>query len=150
MSASEGGARVRALVADREPAARLALGRLLERCGCDPCLVRDAERALEEMRRRPPALALIDSDLPSRGGLDLVAEVRRDRSLDATRLVLLLPSFRPAEAEEAARRGADAVVRKPFSPAALSGRILDWTRTARSAQAAAPAAEPGRAPRTEE
>lgn len=129
-----------ALVADGDPALRRVLKRLLERAGCRVCLAADGEQALAEMRRRPPALAFLDLEMPTRGGLETIAEARRERALDATRLVLVASHHLSPRWEEAARRGADAMVSKPFCPADLLGRIQEWTQTVRAGAAGGDAA----------
>ncbi len=131
------------LVAESDPVMRRVLHRLLERSGHRVALAEDAEQALAEMRREPPAVALLAADLPPRGALEVLREARRERALQACRFILLTARYRRADWQEAERSGADAMLPKPFSPAELLGRIREWTQTALPAPGDAAAAAGG-------
>jgi two-component system KDP operon response regulator KdpE len=130
----------RVLVADGEACVRRALSRLLEQAGYRVGLAADAADALAELRREPPDLVLIDVDLPGGPGLRVLADARRGGRIACSRVVLLTRRWRESDWAEAARRGAEALVCKPFSPADLLNRIRDWTAPVRSGAAAEVAA----------
>jgi len=134
------------LVADADPAVRLALQRLLERSGYRVCLAADGEQALAGLRRARPAMALLDTDMSPCGALEVLAEAGRLGILGDTRVVLLTARFRRSEWEEASRCGAEAMLSKPISPADLLGRIQEWTQTAPTRAAGEAPAAAMRAP----
>ncbi len=58
---------------------------------------------------------LLDLNLPGVSGLDLLATIRSDSTLDALTVVILTTSSRPSDMLECAARGADGYVVKPTS-----------------------------------
>jgi response regulator RpfG family c-di-GMP phosphodiesterase len=107
----------RILVIDDDPALRLLLRTTL---AADEFAVEEAvsaEEASDLVRLWRPAVVILDVGLPGVDGLTFCAELK-DRSKDGAPLVVLLTGadLDPAEVELA---GADAVLRKPFSPLEL-------------------------------
>jgi DNA-binding response OmpR family regulator len=140
----------RVLVADGEACVRRALARLLEQAGYRVGLAADAAGTLAELRRDAPDLALIDVDLPGGPGLQVLEDARRGGRLAGSRVVLLARRWRESDWAEGARRGAEALICIPFSPAELLGRIRDWTAHVRPEGAAEVAvASAGRPPEPE-
>ena len=56
----------------------------LERAGYEVAKAIDGDQALETVRARRPALAILDVMMPKRTGYEVLAEVRGDPSLAAT------------------------------------------------------------------
>lgn len=140
----------RVLVADGEACVRRSLARLLEQAGFEVRLAADAADTLAQLRREPPELALVDVDLPGGPGLQVLEDARRSGRLGRTRVALLTRRWRESDWAEGSRRGAEALICKPFSPADLLGRIRDWTDHVRPAAAAeVAAAGAGRPPEPE-
>jgi DNA-binding response OmpR family regulator len=138
------------LVADGEASVRRVLARLLEQAGYRVALAVDAADALGELRRETPGLLLLDVDLPGGPGLQVLEDARRGGRLGDARVVLLTRRWRESDWAEAARRGAEALICKPFSPAEMLGRVRDWTAHVRSgASAEVAAAGAGRTPEPE-
>jgi two-component system, OmpR family, alkaline phosphatase synthesis response regulator PhoP len=95
----------------------------LEREGFVVSVVDDGDKALDAIRRQPPALVILDLMLPGTSGLVVC---RRVRSEEATaRLPIVILTARAAEADRIVglEMGADDYVTKPFSPRELVARV---------------------------
>ena len=88
-------------------------------------VVRDGERALRFLRRggeyahaQRPDLVLLDLNLPTLGGLEVLRELRADPDevLRALPVLILTTSRAPADVEQAYRNAANAYVAKPIDP----------------------------------
>jgi CheY-like chemotaxis protein len=92
-------------------------------------VVGDGEDALQVLRRRRPALAIIDMSMPNMTGSELITILRRDPDLYDLP-VLVLTGRRGEEDEKIARQaGANEYLRKPFDPDFLISvvdQLLDW------------------------
>jgi response regulator RpfG family c-di-GMP phosphodiesterase len=78
----------------------------------------DAPAATEAVRRHRPDVVVLDVRMPGGSGLDLCRDLKADPATDGISVVLLTGSD-GGTAESAAAAGADAFIRKPFSPLEL-------------------------------
>lgn len=79
--------------------------------------------ALEEIRRDPPDLAVLDVMMPGLSGIDVLREIRADEALRNVRVVLLTARSRDTDVDMGFSTGADDYLIKPFSPRELVHRI---------------------------
>jgi len=108
---------LRILLVDDDPALRTLLRTTFEVADVAVVEAADAVTARRKIRRARPDVIVLDINMPGTTGLELCAELK---SAPATRdipIVLLTGSEEGAEA--AKRAGANAFVRKPFSPLEL-------------------------------
>jgi two-component system, OmpR family, phosphate regulon response regulator PhoB len=142
MSRSEASSR-RILVVDDEPMVRGLLKRLLTLEGYEVLEVEDGAAALEQVRKDPPDLILLDLMLPGRDGLDILGDLRRTTDVP---VILLTARGEEADRVVGLKLGADDYVVKPFSAAELSARVQSVLRRTQPATAPAspPAARGGR------
>ena len=106
---------LRILLVDDEPALRELLRTTFE--GAD-VVVEEAASAAEaevRIRRNRPDVIVLDLRMPGMGGAELCAKLKSARRTQAIPIVLLTGADLE-EAREAQRAGAEALVRKPFSP----------------------------------
>jgi DNA-binding response OmpR family regulator len=113
------------LVADDDRDILELVSLALERDGYELVLASNGEEALALARTRLPSLAVLDVMMPRLDGCEVTRHLRAD---DATRAlpVVLLSAF--ADELQAARglaAGADAYVKKPFSPRELSAQVAE-------------------------
>jgi DNA-binding NarL/FixJ family response regulator len=80
-----------------------------------------AEEAIGNAAALRPEIVLLDLDLPTMHGLELIRELRP--RLPDTRIVVLSASVRPRDVVAAFRRGADGYLGKDVGPAALQRTI---------------------------
>jgi signal transduction histidine kinase len=107
------------LVVEDNADAAETLQRLLELAGHRVRVARSGTAGLEELRRAPPDVALIDIGLPGMDGYELA---RRARGLDGKGspiLVALTGYGLPEDRSRALQAGFDEHLAKPVSPAAL-------------------------------
>jgi DNA-binding response OmpR family regulator len=81
----------------------------------------DGEESLEMARRLRPDVVILDMMMPRRSGLDVLVELRRDKALAGTAVIVL--TAQPATREEALRQGADLVMVKPFEPEQIMAAV---------------------------
>jgi two-component system, OmpR family, catabolic regulation response regulator CreB len=134
----------RILVVEDESGIADTIQYVLATDGFTPVWCSTAEQALQEFRKAPPALAILDVGLPDLNGFEVF---KRLQELPGGRDVPML--FLTARSDEIDRvvgleLGADDYIAKPFSPRELVARVrVILRRSQRQAQApAAPAAPP--------
>src|SRR3712207_488526 len=85
----------------------------------------DGDEAWALLHARRPDLALLDVDMPGRGGLWLARAIRLDVTLDRTRVALLSGWASADDVRVGREAGADRYLTKPFSPGELLGVVSD-------------------------
>jgi CheY-like chemotaxis protein len=115
-------ARPRVLVADGDEEALTRSARRLRRAGYDVLVAHDGEEALARARADHPDVCVLDAMTPKLTGYDVTRQLSADPATSA--LPILLVTALPLEAS-AFDPGADAYLRKPYSPRELPGRVAD-------------------------
>jgi CheY-like chemotaxis protein len=69
----------RLLVIDDDPQVREMIGQMLERVGHEVRVAADGDAGLRSLRESPVDLAIVDVFMPSRDGLEVIAELRQER-----------------------------------------------------------------------
>ncbi|MFI6758469.1 response regulator transcription factor [Micromonospora sp. NPDC050417] len=112
---------------DDEKQAELAR-RYLEREGHSVVVVRDGRAALDEIRRQPPELLVLDVMMPKVDGWDVCRILRRESELP-----VLMLTARSAEDDLllGLDLGADDYMTKPYSPRELVARVRTLLRRVR-------------------
>jgi DNA-binding response OmpR family regulator len=111
------------LVADDDEDILLLVTTRLQRDGYRVVSAPRGDRALELVREHRPPLAVLDVGMPGLDGFEVLAQIRSDESLAATRVVLLTAKAQESDVRRGYESGVDAYVKKPFSPAELSARV---------------------------
>ena len=83
----------------------------------------DGDECLEVAHSEQPDLVVLDLMMPRRGGLEVLAELRRDEELAQTPVLVITAD--PALGEEARGAGASLVIVKPFTPVGLSAAVAE-------------------------
>jgi DNA-binding response OmpR family regulator len=81
----------------------------------------DGEKSLEIARRLRPDVIILDMMMPRLSGLEVLGEIRGDRGLAETPVIVL--TAQPSTKEEALRCGADIVMVKPFEPEEITAAV---------------------------
>jgi two-component system, OmpR family, response regulator MtrA len=125
------------LVAEDDRRQAELLRQYLTAGGYQVAVVHDGPAVLEQTRRRPPDLLILDVMMPGMDGLEVCRRLRRDSDL----LVLMLTA-RSSEDDllTGLDVGADDYLAKPYSPRELMARVRTLLRRQRSAPAVAGAA----------
>jgi DNA-binding response OmpR family regulator len=102
---------------------------VLRRAGMDVRAVRSGAECLEEVRRRPPDLIVLDLGLPDADGTEVCRQVRAE-----TECYVLMLTARAEEVDLliGLAVGADGYMAKPFSPRELVARIQAMLRRPRT------------------
>jgi DNA-binding response OmpR family regulator len=81
----------------------------------------DGEKSLEIARRLRPDVIILDMMMPRLSGLEVLSEIRGDRGLAETPVIVL--TAQPSTKDEALRGGADIVMVKPFEPEQITAAV---------------------------
>ena len=109
---------MRILLVDDDPALRTLLRTTFEVADVDVVEAHSADAARKRIRAARPDVIVLDVNMPRTTGLELCAELKADpRTSDIP--VILLTGSSGGTSAAAKRAGADAFVRKPFSPLEL-------------------------------
>ena len=111
------------LVADDDDDILLLVTTRLRRDGYEVVSASSGDRALELAREHRPRLAVLDIGMPGLDGLEVLEQIRRDDELRDTLVLLLTAKAQESDVRRGYDSGADAYVKKPFSPAELSTRV---------------------------
>jgi two-component system chemotaxis response regulator CheY len=107
---------VRALVVDDSRAMRAILRRILRGLGYEVLEAGNGREGLECLRKFGAAdLALVDWNMPEMNGLDFLRALRKERTYDAMRVMMVTTETEMEEVTEALGVGASEYVMKPFT-----------------------------------
>ena len=111
------------LVADDDDDILLLVTTRLKRDGFEVIAARDGFEALALAQEHKPAVAVLDVGMPGLDGLEVLEAIRETQSLAHTRVLLLTAKAQESDVRRGYEAGADAYVKKPFSPAELAERV---------------------------
>ncbi len=131
------------LVIDDEPFIGRIVRLQFERAAYEVSVAHDADEGLQFLRSHPDVdLVLLDLNLPSRSGLDVLGEARHDAALARVPFVVLTAAGQSAYADRARALGAAAFLTKPFSPKKLAQQVAAILGEAPPPSPAPPGAAP--------
>jgi two-component system, OmpR family, catabolic regulation response regulator CreB len=131
---------IRVLLLEDDPAIADTVCFALQREGFAVHHVLLVREALQALRLRPAAAAVLDIGLPDGSGLDLLQTLRRDDTLSALPVLMLTARSEELDRVLGLELGADDYLAKPFSPRELVARVRALVRrAARPAAGARPA-----------
>ena len=121
----------RILVVEDEPDIALSVKVTLESVpGLTVETVPGGQAGLERALAAPPALILLDLNLPDRDGLEICRELRRDPRTARLPILLLTARVEETDRVRGLDLGADDYITKPFSPRELTARVRAALRRA--------------------
>jgi DNA-binding response OmpR family regulator len=86
-------------------------------------LRRDGELGLREALEHPPALVLLDLNLPGMDGLDVCRRLRHDEATASVPIIMLTARVDEVDKVAGLEIGADDYITKPFSVKELTARV---------------------------
>ncbi|MDX6484966.1 MAG: hypothetical protein QOF43_119 [Gaiellaceae bacterium] len=95
----------------------------LQRAGFQVATAADGEEALQILRARRPALAVLDVMMPKRTGYEVLAELRGDEALREIKVILLSARVQEGDVARGLDAGADAYLAKPFKAQDLVSKV---------------------------
>jgi CheY-like chemotaxis protein len=111
------------LVADDDEDILSLVGLRLERAGYEVITAKDGVDALEAAEARTPDIAVVDVMMPRMDGHELVRRLRARPETASLPILVLTAAVHDRVAEASAEAGANAHMRKPFSPRDLVARL---------------------------
>jgi DNA-binding response OmpR family regulator len=113
------------LVADDDDDILLLVSTRLRRDGFEVVAARNGIEAVSLAEQHRPAVAVLDVGMPGLDGLEVLAAIRGIDALKDTRVLLLTAKAQESDVRRGYDAGADAYVKKPFSPAELAARVRE-------------------------
>jgi two-component system, OmpR family, phosphate regulon response regulator PhoB len=107
------------LVADDDPDILMLISVTLERDGYEVVVARDGHRAFETAVERLPHLIVLDLMMPGIDGCEVTRRLRAEERTKDVPIVIVTAFAEESQAAKALEAGADAYVKKPFSPREL-------------------------------
>lgn len=117
---------MRAIVVDDSRAMRTILRKMLTDIGFDEVLEAEHGRAaLDKLGapQEPPALALVDWNMPEMNGLELIEAMRSERRFDRTRLMMVTSETNPRHVYDALKAGVDEYAMKPITREVIEDKL---------------------------
>jgi DNA-binding response OmpR family regulator len=113
------------LVADDEPVSRTVVAAMLKKAGYSVIFANDGEEAWKKLDcDDPPALALLDWEMPGLQGPEVVQRIRaRDGGTSPTYVILLTARDSSADIVQGLKAGANDYVTKPANEDELIARV---------------------------
>jgi len=113
------------LVVDDEPNIVLSLEFLMKKAGFDVRTAADGEEAMEAIRTEPPALILLDINIPKINGYEICESVRGSKEWRDIRIVMITAKGRDIEREKGLAMGADDYITKPFATQEVVDKVRE-------------------------
>jgi two-component system, chemotaxis family, chemotaxis protein CheY len=116
---------MRAMIVDDSRAMRTIVRRILTECGYDDIAeAADGREALDLLGEGPPpALALVDWNMPVMNGLEFVIEARREPAWNEMVIVMITTETAIERITDALSAGANEYVMKPFTRESLLEKL---------------------------
>jgi CheY-like chemotaxis protein len=113
------------LVADDDEDILTLVTAVLKRSGHEVIPARNGTEALAAARDRHPDLAVLDVAMPELDGLEVLERLRGDADTRDLPVVLLSARVQEEDVARGFATGANAYVRKPFTPQELTERVAE-------------------------
>src|SRR5207237_2913510 len=102
------------LVVDDSPSVRRVVSNMLKQHGWEVQMARDGLEALDMISHEPPAVVLLDIEMPRMDGYELIATVRAQEQYRTLPLVVLTSRAAAKHQQRAMQLGASSYVVKPY------------------------------------
>ena len=116
-------ARHRVLVADDDDDIRSLVTLRLSRAGYEVIAARDGEEALQLAREHRPDVAVLDVGMPRLSGWEVTERLRENEATHGLPVILLTARAQESDVARGYEVGAQAYIKKPFSPQELRERV---------------------------
>jgi phosphoserine phosphatase RsbU/P len=115
---------MRALIADDDPVTAAAVSANVSGWGFDVVVAHDGVEALNQLLADPPpALAIIDWEMPGLDGPEICRRIRADQARDGLYVLLLTARSSPSDLVAGLDAGADDYLIKPVNLSELRARV---------------------------
>ena len=97
--------------------------RSLKKAGYEVFIARDGSEVLELLKTEIPDMILLDIMMPNIDGYTTLAEIKKDKNLDKTKVIFLSAKTGEADVKKGLELGADDYITKPYSIKKLTERV---------------------------
>lgn len=111
-----------ALIADDDPDILMLISLTLELDGYEVMTAKDGPAAFEAALERVPHLVVLDLMMPGLDGCEVTRRLRAQEATSEVPIMIVTAFAEESQAAKALAAGADAYLRKPFSPRELLAR----------------------------
>jgi DNA-binding response OmpR family regulator len=111
------------LFADDEEDIRVLVSFRLDRAGWDVVTASDGQEALDLILELRPDIAVLDVRMPKLTGIEVLEQVRADKTVGETPVILLSAGVQEDRIARGLQAGANEYMKKPFSPDELAARV---------------------------
>lgn len=115
--------RRRILIADDDPTTLSLIHRTLSNSGMECLMAGDGAKALDIARSMRPDAIILDVNMPTMDGFQVLTSIRQDPRIQSVRVLILTARQREADVIRGFGLGADDYVVKPFGPMELVARL---------------------------
>lgn len=115
---------IRVLLVDDAAIARKKIGAVLKSLGCVVVEASDGVEALAKVDEANPDLIVLDINMPKKGGIEVLDELRQQPQYQNTVIVMLTAEADSSVVADALRRKANDYLRKDASVVQLKERLL--------------------------
>jgi CheY-like chemotaxis protein len=114
------------LVVEDNETNQMLVRAVLEMHGYRVSVAGSADEALEELRRNPPSLILMDVQLPGKDGLSLTRELKADPSSSSIPIVALTAHAMNGDRELALEAGCAGYIAKPIDTRTFGDQVRQY------------------------
>lgn len=111
------------LIADDEHKILMSLEYSFRKIGYEVFIARDGTEVLEFLKTIVPDVILLDIMMPNLDGYSTLEEIKKNETLNDTKVLFLSAKNNPKDIEKGLEMGADAYVTKPYSIKKLISQI---------------------------
>jgi len=112
------------LVVDDSRVIRTIVGQALRQLGFDTEEAGNGREGLERLREKgPPAVVMIDWNMPELNGLEMVQAIRANPAWNDVRLIMITSENELERVETALEAGADEYIMKPFTKEMIQEKL---------------------------
>ncbi len=114
------------LIAEDNDSTSAVIARYLQRHGYRFAIARDGADAIQQARSAPPALILMDIQMPGMNGLEATRQIRADAALASIPIIALTALVMPGDRERGLEAGAQDYLSKPVSLKRITSLIEQY------------------------
>jgi len=97
--------------------------------GYEVVVAQDGEEGLRKMKEVKPDLVLLDIVMPKKGGFEVMEEMKKDKELKETPVIVISNSGQPVELDRAQRLGAkDWLIKTEFDPNEVIEKVKKYIK----------------------
>ena len=111
------------VIANDEQKIIMTLEYAFKKAGYEVFIARDGSEVLELLKTEIPDMILLDIMMPNIDGYTTLAEIKKDKNLDKTKVIFLSAKTGEADVKKGLELGADDYITKPYSIKKLTERV---------------------------